>query len=331
MVGIRSSWGESEVPARILRKELRQGALRRKHGLETRGFYIPPPYDQLDAIPISWPPLGAKDTGSRSPYETIQIIGKSGATVPHRVTKDLGWADIEILNGREIRFTGKGLETDVGTRDPSPTTGMSMEAGGGAVAKHRVVAASPAGFTVPDGSLVWATSEKVGKGVSRVSRVRWYYIPPSESGYTGEPIPLDGPPYGVSDPDATDPMSSLQIVGRTRTVLPSTDVSLDFADVSVVGGNIAGVTPKGETVVESDVNGVESQGSTVPPPVAPEGSILEPEEEHTVRPVSGMAPTKHKTRKGKSRVGLTSKKPKRTWLEEVATLKGFNPYTFEGS
>ena len=288
-------------------------------------YYVPPPYDQKDAIPLQAPPIGARFTDSASPKATVQIIGEAGSIVPRVVTKDLGFVDLRIINGKEIRFVGKGLETDVGTRDPSPTTGMSMEAG-----SRRVVAASPAGITVPNGSLVWATSEKVGRGVSRVQRVRWYYISP-ENGYSGEPIPLDGAPYGVSDPKATDPSSSLQIVGRSRTALPSTDVDLGFADVKIVSGNVARVTPKETASVEE----APKEEATLEPidetPTEPTGDILELEsEKHTIRPVSSVKAIRTKSM-GKSRPDFSSKKPKRTWLEEVATLKGFNAYTSQSN
>jgi len=61
---------------------------------------------------------------SLSPKDTIQIIG-SAENVPKRVHVDLGFADIEILNGREIRFQSGGEKTNVGTNDPSTTVGMS--------------------------------------------------------------------------------------------------------------------------------------------------------------------------------------------------------------
>ena len=50
--------------------------------------------------------------------------------VPKEVNIDLGFADIAITNGNEIRFTGKGLQTNVGTRLASNTKGMSVDGGG---------------------------------------------------------------------------------------------------------------------------------------------------------------------------------------------------------
>ncbi len=89
-------------------------------------YYIPPPYNLKDAIPLSGPPRGARNTDSMSAYETIQMIGEAGSRVPPLIVKDLGWADIEIRNGREIVFRSRGGRTDVGRRNPSPTTGMSV-------------------------------------------------------------------------------------------------------------------------------------------------------------------------------------------------------------
>lgn len=93
-------------------------------------FFIPPPYNQPEPISLSAPPIGAVNTASNSPHDTIQVIGKARARVPKRVAVDLGWTDIFVLNGRKIEFTGtKGLRTNVGTRIESPTEGMSVSEG----------------------------------------------------------------------------------------------------------------------------------------------------------------------------------------------------------
>jgi len=96
-------------------------------------YYIKPPFTQLKPISLSAPPIGALRTDSASPYETIQIIGRSRKGVPKRVDIDLGFADITVINGKEIHFKGGGLETDVGTRMPSPTRGMAVEESAGFV------------------------------------------------------------------------------------------------------------------------------------------------------------------------------------------------------
>ncbi len=107
-----------------------QGGLMQGRGVNRvfrpRWYYIPPPYDQNDAIPLDGPPHGARNIDSMSPYETIQIIGKPRAKVPALVTKDLGWIDIEIHNGTEIRYRSKGERTNVGGRLDSPTVGMDI-------------------------------------------------------------------------------------------------------------------------------------------------------------------------------------------------------------
>ena len=91
-------------------------------------YFIPPPYDQETPISINAPPLGALRTGSHSPYDTIQIVGRSRkGRIPKSVTIDLGWTDILVTDGKHIEFQSKGETTDVGTRLPSPTRGMSVE------------------------------------------------------------------------------------------------------------------------------------------------------------------------------------------------------------
>ncbi len=89
--------------------------------------YIPPPYTQLKPITlVGRRPVGYRDLG-KTPRETIQIIG-TAEKIPKRVSVDLGIADILILDGKRIEFTGGGLMTDVGTRIPATTMGMSIPA-----------------------------------------------------------------------------------------------------------------------------------------------------------------------------------------------------------
>ena len=107
------------------------GALKRGDRTESRWWFIPPPYSLSDAIPLSAPPKDAKNANSTSPFETIQVIGQAKSKVPHLIRKDLGWADIEIVNGRTIRFTGGGLGTDVGVMIPDNTKGITIEGSGG--------------------------------------------------------------------------------------------------------------------------------------------------------------------------------------------------------
>ena len=89
--------------------------------------YIPPPYEHEKPITLFGPPQGAVRVTMRTPKETIQMIGTPEGKVPERVSIDLGVADILILDsGRRIEYRGGGLETDVGKRISSPTTGMSI-------------------------------------------------------------------------------------------------------------------------------------------------------------------------------------------------------------
>ena len=95
-------------------------------------YFIPPPYDQNKPISLSAPPLGAIHTDSASPYDTIQVIGRSRkATVPASISFDLGITDGFITDyGRKISFKGKGTKTDVGKRLPENTRGMSVNRSG---------------------------------------------------------------------------------------------------------------------------------------------------------------------------------------------------------
>ena len=130
-----------EVTGEVARVALPQGSIAWAQGqrkgiggeMVSQWYYIPPPYDQKEPISLNAPPIGAKNTDSASPYETIQMIGRSGATVPKRIAIDLGFTDIFILNGKQIEFTDeRGLKTDVGTRMESPTKGMSINEAEGA-------------------------------------------------------------------------------------------------------------------------------------------------------------------------------------------------------
>lgn len=104
-----------------------EGAYAWKQGMYWK--YIPPPYD-IDK-PITLPkgvvPEGAKL--GKTPQETIQMIGLKKGVIPKDVSVDLGIVDAFITAGAtRITFTGKGEETDVGQRLPSPTKGMSIPA-----------------------------------------------------------------------------------------------------------------------------------------------------------------------------------------------------------
>ncbi len=115
----------------IEKKKIKPGSITWKQGYDWK--YIPPPYNQLKPISLGKePPSGAKVTG-RKPLDTIQIIGQAKG-VPARISIDLGFVDIVILNGKEIEFAGGGLETDIGTNLSSKTKGMSK---GGSLRKSK--------------------------------------------------------------------------------------------------------------------------------------------------------------------------------------------------
>jgi hypothetical protein len=94
--------------------------------------YIPPPWNQKKPITLKNAPHGAVNAGSRIPKQTIQMIGKPGATVPKTASVHLGIVDILIDDyGRTIRFVSRE------TRNGTPTTGLSVP--GGAVGPRRKV------------------------------------------------------------------------------------------------------------------------------------------------------------------------------------------------
>lgn len=85
---------------------------------------IPPPYTLDKPITSFTPPKGMRKTKG-TPQETLTFIG---GKVPFKnVSFDLGVTDGFIdVKAKKIVFTGGGLETDVGTRHPSPTKGVSL-------------------------------------------------------------------------------------------------------------------------------------------------------------------------------------------------------------
>jgi hypothetical protein len=93
--------------------------------------YIPPEDFGTGAKPrtLYAPPIGATNTGSRTPRDTIQVIG-DGSGIPDGISVDLGWTDITIHRGSEISFTGGGRKTNIGTRMNSNTQGMSIDEAG---------------------------------------------------------------------------------------------------------------------------------------------------------------------------------------------------------
>lgn len=85
---------------------------------------IPPPYTLLKPITSFKPPKGMTKTKG-TPQETLTFIG---GKVPFRnVSFDLGITDGFIdVKTRQIRFSGEGEHTDVGTRIKSTTQGVAL-------------------------------------------------------------------------------------------------------------------------------------------------------------------------------------------------------------
>jgi hypothetical protein len=118
-----------------------EGSITWKQGMFWK--YIPPPWVQEKPISLKYPPEGAKNIGERTPEQTIQMLGDPGAKVPKEVAIDLGVVDIMIKNyGKDIKFTGKGLETVVGKSLSTATKGMSIPGGGKMKKKPRKLEAS---------------------------------------------------------------------------------------------------------------------------------------------------------------------------------------------
>lgn len=85
---------------------------------------IPPPYDLLKPITSFKPPKGMTKTKG-TPQETLTFIG--GKVPFENVSFDLGVTDGFIdVKSRTIKFTGRGLQTDVGTRIESTTKGVAL-------------------------------------------------------------------------------------------------------------------------------------------------------------------------------------------------------------
>lgn len=102
-------------------------------------YYIPPPYDQRKPISLPYPPIGAVETDSVSPYDTIQVIGRSRTVnVPKSVSIDLGITDARIEYGKRIQFFPRGKDTNVGTRVDSPYKGMSIVADGSEITAEEI-------------------------------------------------------------------------------------------------------------------------------------------------------------------------------------------------
>lgn len=104
-----------------------RGTIAWKMGETKRGDewkIIPPPYTLLKPISSTTPPRGVRKTKG-TPQETLTFIG--GKMPFKNVSFDLGVTDGFIdVKARTIKFTGEGEKTDVGTRRPETTKGISL-------------------------------------------------------------------------------------------------------------------------------------------------------------------------------------------------------------
>jgi len=119
-----------EEAEEVERKEIPLGSIAWRQG-ELRGGsvwrYIPPPFTQKKPRTLIGIPIGAVRTHLKTPRETLQVVGKAPEViVPKDVHIDLGVTDIYITEGgKNIRFEGKGLESDIGLEIEGPEKGMS--------------------------------------------------------------------------------------------------------------------------------------------------------------------------------------------------------------
>jgi len=118
--------------AEVVEVKIPVGSIAWRQGMLRGGVvwkYIPPPWDMDKPLTlVGKVPTGAINTGLRTPRETVQMIGKPKAVVPKSISIDLGVVDIYVTNyGKNIKFGGRGMETDVGKRLSSPTKGMSID------------------------------------------------------------------------------------------------------------------------------------------------------------------------------------------------------------
>jgi hypothetical protein len=117
------------------------------------------------------------------------------------------------------------------------------------ISKQRIVAASPAGAVIPEGSITWAQGELYrGSGVNRVLRPVWKYIPPEDFGTAAKPRTVYAPPHGAVNIESTIPAETIQIIGKTRKGVPKTiSIDLGWADIEVLNGTDIRFVSAGET------------------------------------------------------------------------------------
>jgi hypothetical protein len=98
-----------------------------------RGIFwkaLAPPYKQSKPVTLRNMPRGAYNGDTAQ--DTLQIIGNSRTAIPNRIYIDEGIVDYFITgNGKSVEFSGKGENTNVGTRLSSFTRGMSIDDDGG--------------------------------------------------------------------------------------------------------------------------------------------------------------------------------------------------------
>jgi hypothetical protein len=117
------------------------------------------------------------------------------------------------------------------------------------VSKQRIIAASPAGAVIPEGSITWAQGEMYrGSGINRVLRPVWKYIPPEDFGTAAKPRTVYAPPHGARNIESTIPAETIQVIGKTRKGVPKIiSIDLGWADIEVLNGTDIRFVGAGET------------------------------------------------------------------------------------
>ena len=101
-------------------------------------YYLPPPYDG-DPIPLQGPPRGALNHNKFEPRNTLQIIGRSRVGSPP-ARRDLGWAIIEVRDGRLRALVAHGMMAAGAPSAGIARPGIEHAAGGDAARRPSVPA-----------------------------------------------------------------------------------------------------------------------------------------------------------------------------------------------
>ena len=224
--------------------------------------YIPPPYDAAKPYSLGKRvPPGAVDTGSNRPANTLQIVG-TALSVPRLLSVDLGWTDVFIRDGRDIKFKSGGEYTDVGERISTNTQGMTVSRGfpeeqpvteedelrEGELREDKLREVEPREEELIGSEPAPQGETAVQEREAEAEMPRAQFIAPPEQPVAPEPLA----PVEVVTPEdrAAESMEARLVEGITSNVMP--EVSLSAADNEEIFG-IGDVTDVPEDEDASDV------------------------------------------------------------------------------